>query len=173
MSDARTLMGKAHFTSRSFFRIHGYAVHCANHPDDRNRGVAAVIIKSPLDYHLSTTVTEPHLQAIAINLAPSFGRISFCAVYCSPGHRHSWPAEEFRRLFGSVGSRFIIGGDWNAQDSFWGCRRSCPRGNNFWTQGGPRIFPGSMIIFRLPLILLCLEVFRAATFPSLSVRAFF
>jgi len=39
------LVSEAHFTSRSFFRIHGYAVHCAI-PDDRNRGGAAVIINS-------------------------------------------------------------------------------------------------------------------------------
>jgi len=102
---------QTHLTSRSLFRVHGYAVHCANHPDDRNRGGAAVIIKSSLDYHLSTTITEPHLQAIAINFVTPFGRISICAVYCHPDHRHSWPVEGFRRLFGSVGSRFIIGGD--------------------------------------------------------------
>jgi len=112
------LISETHFTSRSFFRIHGYAVHCANNPDDRSRGGAAVIIKSSLDYHLSTTITEPHLQAVPINLITSFRRISFYAVYCPPGHRHSWPAEEFGRLFGSVGSRFVIGGGWNAHRSF-------------------------------------------------------
>jgi len=46
----------------------------------------APITPSSLDYYLSTTITKPHLQAIAINLVTSFGRISFCAVYCPPGH---------------------------------------------------------------------------------------
>jgi len=46
-------------------------MHCANHPDDRNSGGAAVINKPSLDYHLSTTITEPHLQAIAV--AAQFG----------------------------------------------------------------------------------------------------
>jgi len=31
--------------------------------------------------------------------------------FTPPDHRHSWPVEGFRRHFGSVGSRFIIGGD--------------------------------------------------------------
>jgi len=45
------------------------------------------------------TITEPQLQAIVIDLLKSFGRISFCAVFCPPGHCHSWPAEELRRLW--------------------------------------------------------------------------
>jgi len=48
-------------------------MHCANHPDDRNSGGAAVINKPSLDYHLSTTITEPHLQAIAV--AAQFGHV--------------------------------------------------------------------------------------------------
>jgi len=55
---------------------------------ESNLGGAAVIIKSSLDYHLSTSKAEPHLRTIAFNLFTSFG-----AVYCPPGHRHSWPAD--------------------------------------------------------------------------------
>jgi hypothetical protein len=47
------------------------------------------------------------------------------AVYCPP--RHAICCEEYVEFLQSYGSKYIIGGDWNAKHIQWGARLITPK----------------------------------------------
>jgi len=52
------------------------------------------------------------------------------AIYCPP--RHAIPTNEYTTLFRSLGSQFLIGGDWNAKHIAWGARLITLKGRNLF-----------------------------------------
>jgi hypothetical protein len=49
-------------------------------------------------------------------------------IYCPP--RRATSAEEDIAFFQSLGSKFLIGGDWNTKYKDWGARLSTPKERN-------------------------------------------
>jgi hypothetical protein len=47
--------------------------------------------------------------------------------------RHAISAEEYEDLFLTLGSHFLIAGDWNAKHTTWGSRLTTPKGRNLFT----------------------------------------
>jgi hypothetical protein len=45
--------------------------------------------------------------------------------------RHNISTNDYTTLLQSLGSRFLIGGDWNAKHTAWGARLFNPKGRNF------------------------------------------
>jgi hypothetical protein len=76
--------------------------------------------------------------------------MTITAIYCPP--RHTITPDEYVTLFRSLGSRFLIGGDWNAKHTAWGARLITPKGRNlfkaissynchYFSIGGPTYWP--------------------------------
>lgn len=81
------LVSETHLTSKSFVRIRGYDIITANHPDDKAREGAAVIIKTNLKYDRSEPVTEKYLQAAGVNIICDNSKVSIFAVHFPPRFR--------------------------------------------------------------------------------------
>ena len=56
--------------------------------------------------------------------------LTISAIYCPP--RHAISTDEYTRLFRSMGSRFLIGGDWKAKHTAWEARLVTPQGRNLF-----------------------------------------
>jgi hypothetical protein len=66
-------------------------------------------------------------------------------VYCPP--RHNIKQKNFFEFFQSLGSKFIVGGDYNCKNSLWGSRLSKLIQNQkyyFLTMGTPTYWPSDL-----------------------------
>jgi hypothetical protein len=54
--------------------------------------------------------------------------LTLSAVYCLP--RHAISSKEYIDLLESYGTKYLIGGDWNAKHTQWGARLITPTGRN-------------------------------------------
>lgn len=155
------LVSETHLTSRSFLRIKGYDFIISNHPDDRAHGGAAILIKTSLKYETLDAISESFLQAAGIKLLLENGSsIAIYSVYFPP--RFSISCSMYEHFFGQIGSKFIVGGDFNAKHVWWGSRLNNPKGkqlyecinkNNYQTisTGKPTYWPSDL--YKIPDLL--------------------
>ena len=113
-------MSETHFTSRTVFKIPRYTVCHTIHPDDTAHGGAAVILRSSIRHHELPHYQPDKLQAATIQLDARPWPLTISAIYCPP--RHASSTDDYMTFFRSLGSRFLIGGDWNAKHTAWGAR---------------------------------------------------
>ena len=75
--------------------------------------------------------------------------MTICAIYCPPRHIST---DDYITFFRSLGSRFLIGWDWNAKHTAWGARLITTKGRNllaaisnynyhYFSTGGPTYWP--------------------------------
>jgi hypothetical protein len=98
------------------------------HPDDRAHGGAAIIIRNSISHYELLHHQKEKIQAakVKVNIKP--WTLPLSAIYCRT--RHAISSEEYVELLESYGSRYFIGGDWNAKHSQWGARLITPKGKN-------------------------------------------
>jgi hypothetical protein len=60
------------------------------------------------------------IQATIVTVVTSKQKLTVSAIYCPP--RYSVHANEYKILFNKLNSRFITGGDFNAEHTHWGSR---------------------------------------------------
>lgn len=124
------LISETHFTARTYFTIKGYDLVTANHPDDRAHAGSAILIKSSIKYEVLPEVRYPYLQAAGLKVNTINGDLSIYAVYFPP--RHAVLCETYEDFFTNLGSRYIVGGDYNAKHPWWGSRLINPKGRELY-----------------------------------------
>jgi hypothetical protein len=144
------LISETHFTSRTVFKIPHFTIYHTIHPDDTAHGGAAVVIRSSIRHHELLHYQSNKIQAATIQLDARPWPLTISAIYCPP--RHAISTDEYTTLFRSLGSSFLIGGDWNAKHTAWGARLITPKGRNLFnaitsyncrhfSTGGPTYWP--------------------------------
>lgn len=73
------------------------------------------------------------MQVTTIKVKAENKEINFSAIYCPP--RYNLKKEDYEKLFKSLGRCFVIGGDFNAKNTFWGSRITTPKGRELFTAG--------------------------------------
>jgi hypothetical protein len=68
------------------------------------------------------------MQAENVRIDTRQSPLTKSAIYCPP--RHVIPTDDYITFFLSLGSRFLIGGAWNAKHTAWGARLTTPKGMN-------------------------------------------
>jgi hypothetical protein len=91
-------------------------------------GGAAIIVQSSLSHYVLPPHQSESLQAATVCLDVRPWPLTIPAVYCPP--RHVTPTADYITFFRSLGSHFIVGGDWNAKHTAWGARLITPKGRN-------------------------------------------
>lgn len=124
------LVSETHISSKSYIRIRGFDIITANHPDDKARGGAAVIIKNSIKYETMEPVSEKFLQAAGVKVKCDSSNVSIYSVYFPP--RFSVKCEQYERFFEKLGNKFIVCGDFNAKHPWWGSRLSNPKGKELY-----------------------------------------
>jgi exonuclease III len=95
------------------FKVPNYKVYHITHPGDRARGGAAVIIRNSISNYELIHHQNVKFQAANVKVNVKPWSLIVSAVYCVP--RHTIPSEEYVEFLESYGSKYIIGGDWNAK----------------------------------------------------------
>jgi len=144
------LISETHFTSKSHFPIAGYNTCLANHPEDKAHGSSAILIKTKIAYAEQLWYAKPELQATIIQVQAPHRNITIASTYCPP--RYNLKVTHFDSFFQTLGSCFIVGGDFNSKHTLWGSRLITPKGRELatlihtknyaiLTTGTPRYWP--------------------------------
>jgi hypothetical protein len=124
------LVSETHFTERSFFTIPNYKLYSTEHPNNRARGGAAVLIRSNIKHYEMQKIQHDYLQASSVVVESCNGPVTISAVYCPPPYNIQ--TQQFNDFFTVLGSKFIAGGDFNAKHTHWGSRLITPRGRTLY-----------------------------------------
>lgn len=121
------LVSETHLTETSFIQLRDYDCYHAIHPGGNARGGSTVIIKKSCKHYEVPSIVTETMQVSSIKVATSNNReYNISSIYCPP--RHQLKKEDYSRLFKSLGPNFIIGGDYNAKNTYWGSRITTRKG---------------------------------------------
>lgn len=125
------LVSETHFTKQSFIQFRGYKTYHALHPDNKAKAGSAVIVKENILHHEEFKYEEKEIQAVAIEIKTKRFPLTISSVYCPP--RYNLKKEQYKSLLDILGDRFVIGGDFNAKNSYWGSRLTNTKGKELLT----------------------------------------
>jgi hypothetical protein len=95
------------------FKVPNYKVCHIPRPDDRAHGGAAIIIRNSISHYELLHHQNEKIQSAKVKGNIKQWPLTLSAIYCPP--RHAISSEEYVDLLESYGSRYLIGGDWNAR----------------------------------------------------------
>jgi retron-type reverse transcriptase len=124
------LITETHLTPNLTFFLPDYLCYRTDHPDGRAHGGSAILIKSSLLHFPCPPFQNQKIQCSTISLDCFSFQLNISSVYCPP--RHQISIQEFSQLFSSLGHKFLLGGDLNAKNQYWGSRTSNPKGRNLY-----------------------------------------
>ena len=125
------LISETHLTERHFAEIRDYKLYTCNHPSGSSHGGSAIYIRQSLSHSEAAPFSTAHLQAACISTKSFNGTlIQIAAVYSPP--RHSIKAADYTQLFNHLGSKWIIGGDFNAKHQSWGSHITTTKGRELY-----------------------------------------
>ena len=107
------LISETHFTNKTLFKIPKYTVYHCNHPDGSAHGGAAVIIRVTLRHCETPPYRTENIQAAVLNIDVQPWSFNIAALYSPP--RHNLRTDEYDNFLHHLGTKFIVGGDWNAK----------------------------------------------------------
>lgn len=105
-------------------------IYTTNHPSGNSHGGTAVIIKENIKHYPLEEYKTDKIQATSVKIQDNGTETTLSAIYCPP--RHCITTNDFTTYFGSLGTRYICGGDWNAKHVYWGSRLTSPRGRQLY-----------------------------------------
>jgi predicted porin len=117
---------QAHFTEIRYLKVPNYTVYRAKHPAGTARGGTYVIIKNSLKHHQLNNYSQNFRQATSVSVDYSVNLLTISAVYRPPNHIVK--QDQWEDCYNTLECRFIAGGDYNANHTFWGSRHITPKG---------------------------------------------
>lgn len=128
------LISETHFTKTSFCKIKGYNCYHALHPENKARGGSAILIKDHIKHNEELKVEKLSMQVTTIKIQlNNIKTCSISAIYCPP--RYNLKQVDYTNLLKILGSVFLIGGDYNAKNTYWGSRLTTTKGKELFAAG--------------------------------------
>lgn len=124
------LISETHFTKESFIKFKNYELYHTIHPHNTARGGSAVIIRKNLKHHEEDKLSVEEFQATTVRVTANSQSLLITSVYSPP--RHQIKTEQYKQLIQRHDAKFIMGGDFNAKNTFWGSRLSNPKGRELY-----------------------------------------
>jgi hypothetical protein len=125
------LVSETHLTETSFIKMSDFECYHAIHPGGNARGGSTVIIKNNIKHYEVPAIEEEIMQVKTLKVKSINNRdFSISSIYCPP--RHQLKKGDYSRLFKSLGPNFIIGGDFNAKNTYWGSRLTTSKGKELF-----------------------------------------
>lgn len=124
------LISETHFTRESFIKFKNYEFYHTIHPQNTARGGSAIIIRKSLKHFEEDKLSSEEFQTTTVRLTTNSQNILITSLYSPP--RHKIKLEEYKSLLKRHTSKFIMGGDFNAKNTFWGSRLNTPKGNELY-----------------------------------------
>lgn len=120
------LISETHCTDRTYCTIPQYNIYYTNHPDATAHAGTAIIIKQTISHYELPNYRQDYLQATSVNVTLLPFDLTISAVYCPPKHNNK--AQHFSDFFKTLGTKFIVGGDFNSKHTQWGARTTTTKG---------------------------------------------
>lgn len=124
------LVSETHLTNKSHISLRGFDIITANQLNNRAHAGAAIVIKNTIKYEVAEPIMESYLQAAGVKITCDNSSVSIYSVYFPP--RYTVSCELYDNLFNKLGSKYIIGGDFNAKHPWWGSRLTNPKGKQLF-----------------------------------------
>lgn len=128
------LISETHLTKRSYVEIQFYDLYTGNHPNHPSgsrHGGAAIYVWKDLAHHEILPYSTLSMQAAGISAKLQCGTwVNIVAVYSSPHHKIK--CVDYDHFFQHFGSKWIIGGDFNAKHEHWGSRLCTSKGRELY-----------------------------------------
>lgn len=122
------LISESHSTDRTVIKIPQHTVYYAHHPDGGAHAGSAIIIRNTINHNLQKPYITNKIQSTIIKLETFPWPMSIAAIYSPP--RHNITLGEYQDFLLTLGSHFLVAGDWNAKHTAWGSRLITPKGRN-------------------------------------------
>ena len=107
-------------TKQTTFKIKGYTIYVANHPNNKARGGSAIIIRNNLKHFEKYHLQSEEVQISVVCVTSIKQNINIGAIYYPP--RHNLKRADYKNHLLHMGERCILGGDFNAKHTDWGSR---------------------------------------------------
>jgi hypothetical protein len=144
------LISEAHITNRTHLKIPNYDIYTTQHPDGTAHAGTAIIIKHNIKYIVREEYNKENIQATTLTIKERTGDLTISAIYCPPKHNNI--CEDYEALFRTLGTKFIVAGDFNAKHTDWGSRITTTKGRellqamrnnnlNYLSTGKPTYWP--------------------------------
>lgn len=122
------LVSETHFTRESRLFFKGYKMYNAKHPSNNARGGASLLIRNEIKHNVVKCIETKHFQSVIVSVHTNLGTFNVAPVYCPPRFRIT--VNQYDNFFQNLGSRFLVGGDWNSKNVKWGSRLTTRKGKN-------------------------------------------
>lgn len=96
------------------------------HPDNSAKGGSAVIVKENITHFEEEKYQTEEIQATSIQVQTKNYYIVITGLYCPP--KHLLKKNQYIDFLKRLGKRFILGGDFNAKNIYWGSRLTTTKG---------------------------------------------
>ena len=128
------LISESHLTRTSYALIKGFKCYHAIHPSGKARGGATIYVRNNIKHYEYTKIEFEYAQIITIKVQlNSYKTLSVAAIYCPP--KYNLKKDDYITMLQTLGISFIIGGDFNAKNTFWGSRLTSPKGRELLEAG--------------------------------------
>lgn len=127
------LISESHNTKHSYNEIKGYKCYNAIHPQNKAKGGASLFIKENIKHYEFEKIETEQMQVVIITIELKNKKCNVAALYCPP--KFNLKSPEYIKLFEILGPCFILGGDFNAKNKYWGSRLSTKKGKELYHAG--------------------------------------
>lgn len=134
------LITETHCKPNTKFFFPGFKIFRTDHPDKTAHAGTAIIISSKIQHQLLPSVQLPTIQSTTIQITLNHVPTKISSVYLPPHPAIS--SRQLNQFLKSLGQQFLVGGDFNAKHSQWGCISDNQRGKMLQniTKNTPYIF---------------------------------
>jgi exonuclease III len=122
------LISESHFTDLTTFNIPQYITYSTPPPGCTTHGGSLIIICKSIPHNELPKYQTDKIQATTVEIKTTTWQFTVTAIYSPP--RHNISTEDYKDFFQSLGSRLMVGGDWNAKHTRWGSRVTTTKGRN-------------------------------------------
>ena len=102
-------------------------------PSNKARGGAAVIIRESIKHYEELKYSINSIQASSVKVESKRYKFVVTALYSPP--RHKIESNDYTKFLKTLGNKFIVGGDFNAKNKYWGSRFTLPKGRELLKSG--------------------------------------
>lgn len=120
------LLSESHTTSESACKINNYKFYHTTHPANNARGGSAILIKDNIKHFEDIKIQTEKVQITTVTVQTESFPLKIASCYCPPSKTLN--TDEYLDIFNILGSRFLIGGDFNAKHTNWGSRLITTKG---------------------------------------------
>ncbi|BES92288.1 Hypothetical protein NTJ_05096 [Nesidiocoris tenuis] len=108
------------------FAMPGYSVYRADHPSGRRKGGSLILIRCKIKHDELPALIEDEQQVARIQIYLNRTPYLIGSYYSAPQNRLN--EVHYNTILNSLGSHFLLGGDYNAKHPRWASNIANPRG---------------------------------------------